>query len=170
MEQTKKVIGIGQLGKLEYDVVGMLKIEYPFVISSDKILTVFIYNITEGKIVDASLHDGLVFEIEPEDHIIFQLTCDSNNCTLKIYNVHVKTVTREYSGYDQEEIDGVLIDEVYHVNFERHRFRAFSVDDEAPQILRFVLSYLIPIDLPYQSYHYSSVQEIVQDLKKYFQS
>jgi len=174
MEEIKRSVRVGELGELIYEKIGMMDVVHPFVISADKIVTLFIYDLIGHEFINGTIINGLKpslkFEIEPNDHIIFQLTCDSNSCTLKIYNVHVKTVTREYSGYDQEEIDGVLIDEVYHVNFERHRFRAFSVDEEAPQILRFVLSYLIPIDLPYQSYHYSSVQEIVQDLKKYFQS
>ena len=174
MEEIKRSVRVGELGELIYEKIGMMDVVHPFVISADKIVTLFIYDLIGHEFINGTIINGLKpslkFEIEPNDHIIFQLTCDSNSCILKIYSVNVKRVTRNYDGYDQEETVSVQVDEVYTIDFDRHRFRSFTVDDEAPEILRFILAYLVPIDLPYQSYHYSNVQEIVQDLKKYFWS
>jgi hypothetical protein len=163
-------INIGELGKISYDVVGLIKVKCPFSISSNKIMTAFLYDIIGNKFVDSMLDGYLGFEIEPSDHVMFQLVCDHQNCDLKIYHINVESRTVYYGDYEQEEISNVKIGEVYSVNFDRHRFRSFSIDDDAPDILRFMLGYLIPIDLPYNNFHYSDVNEIVEKIRRFFSS
>jgi len=163
-------LNIGELGKIRYDNVGLLEVEYSFNISSDKIVTAFVFDMIEHKFIDATLGDCLKFEIEPNDHIIFELVCDTQDCKLKIYNIDVESKTVYYGNYEEEQTVNVEVDEVYSVNFGRHRFRSFAVDDDVPDILRFILMYLIPIDLPYNCFNYSDVQEIVDKMKKFFWS
>jgi len=163
-------INIGELGKLRYDNVGLLEVQYPFNISSDKIVTTFLYDIIDQKFVDGVLDDCLKFEIQPNDHVVFILVCDRQNCRLKIYHINVESRTVYYGDYDQEEISNVEVDEVYSVDFDRYRFRSFAMDDDAPEILKFILTYLVPIDLPYNSFGYSDVDEIVEKMKKFFWS
>jgi len=163
-------LNIGELGKIRYDNVGLLQVLYPFNISSDKIVTTFLYDIIEHRFVDGMLDDHLKFEIQPNDHVMFQLVCNHQDCDLKIYYIDVKSKTVYYGNYEEEQTVNVEVDEVYSVNFDRHRFRSFAVDDDVPDILRFILMYLIPIDLPYNCFNYSDVQEIVDKMKKFFWS
>jgi len=163
-------LNIGELGKIRYDNVGLLEVEYPFNISSDKIVTAFLYDIIEHRFVDGMLDDCLKFEIQPNDHVIFELVCDTQDCKLKIYNIDVESKTVYYGNYEEEQTVNVEVDEVYSVNFDRHRFRSFVVDKDAPDILKFILEYLVPIDLPYNSFGYSDVNEIVEKMKKFFWS
>jgi len=156
--------------RIEYDKVGLLKISCPFIISSKEISTVFIYDLIGRKFVEAFVDAEMKFEIEPNDHVVFQLLCDSKNCKLKVFSIKVRTQTVYYDYYEQEETVGVDMTEEYSVELDRRGFRSFSVDDEAPAILRFILAYLIPIELPYQSFYYSDSCEIVKDLRKYFWS
>jgi hypothetical protein len=163
-------LNIGELGKIRYDNVGLLEVEYPFSVGNDKIVTTFLYDVVEGKFIDATLDGCLKFEIEPNDHIMFQLVCNHQDCDLEIYYIDIITQTRWYGNYEQEEIADIRVNKVYSVNFDRHRFRSFVVDEDAPDILRFILAYLIPIDLPYNHFNYSDVNEIVDKIKQFFSS
>jgi len=163
-------LNIGELGKLRYDNVGLLEVQYPFNISSDKIVTTFLYDIIEHRFVDGMLDDCLKFEIQPNDHVMFQLVCNHQDCDLKIYYIDIITQTRWYGNYEEEETADIKVNEVYNVNFSRDHFRSFAMDDDAPDILRFILAYLVPIDLPYNSFGYSDVDEIVEKMKKFFWS
>jgi len=165
-----EIISIGEMGKIEYDNIGLLKIKYPFNISSDKIVTAFLYDIIEHRFVDGMLDDCLKFEIEPNDHIIFELVCDTQDCKLKIYNIDVESKTVYYGDYEEEQTVNVEVDEVYSVDFDRHRFRTYTVDEDAPDIFKFILTYLIPIDLPYNHFNYADVDEIVEKIKQFFWS
>jgi hypothetical protein len=160
-------INIGELGKIRYDVVGLMKVRYPFNVSHDKIVTAFVYDMIGNKFVDATLNNCLEFEIEPNDHVVFILVCDRQNCRLKIYHINVKSRTVYYGDYEEEQTVNVEVDEVYSVNFDRHRFRSFAVDDDVPDILRFILMYLIPIDLPYNHFDYSDMNEIIDKIKNF---
>lgn len=163
-------LNIGELGKIRYDNVGLLEVEYSFNISSDKIVTAFVFDMIEHKFIDATLGGCLKFEIEPNDHIIFELVCDTQDCKLKIYNIDVESKTVYYGNYEEEQTVNVEVDEVYSVNFDRHRFRSFAVDDDVPDILRFILMYLVPIDLPYSHFDYSDMNEIIDKIKQFFSS
>jgi len=163
-------LNIGELGKIRYDNVGLLEVEYPFNISSDKIVTTFLYDIIEHRFVDGMLDDHLKFEIQPNDHVMFQLVCNHQDCDLKIYYIDVKSKTVYYGNYEEEQTVNVEVDEVYSVNFDRHRFRSFAVDDDVPDILRFILMYLVPIDLPYNHFDYSDMNEIIDKIKQFFSS
>jgi hypothetical protein len=169
-----EVVEIENGGKLSYDRVGMMKLVYPFVIDSDRLSTIFLYSLIEGQIVNASSvsHDlkEIVFEIQPDDHIIFQLNCNRNECSLDLYEIKVYTELMDYNGYEQYETVHVTVSKVYSAVFDRHRFRSFAVDNDAPDILRFVLMYLVPIELPYNNFHYSDIQEIVDKIKQFFWS
>ena len=165
-----EIISIGEMGKIEYDNIGLLKIKYPFNISSDKVVTVFVFDMIEHKFINATLGDCLKFEIEPNDHIIFELVCDTQDCKLKIYNIDVESKTVYYGDYEEEQTVNVEVDEVYSVNFDRHRFRTYTVDEDAPDIFKFILTYLIPIDLPYNSFGYTNTDEIVEKIKQFFWS
>ena len=161
-------VNIGEMGKIEYNNIGLLTVKYPFYLSSDRIVTAFVYDLIEKKFIDSKLRDYLEFEIEPNKHVFFELVCDINNCKLKIYSINVATDIKCYGDYEQEEISSVTVNNVYSVEFDRNRFRSFSVDDTAPDILRFILGYLIPIDLPYNQFYYSDVNEIVDKIKQFF--
>jgi len=163
-------LNIGELGKIRYDNVGLLQVLYPFNISSDKIVTTFLYDIIEHRFVDGMLDDHLKFEIQPNDHVMFQLVCNHQDCDLKIYYIDVKSKTVYYGNYEEEQTVNVEVDEVYSVNFDRHRFRSFAVDDDVPDILRFILMYLVPIDLPYNHFDYSDMNEIIDKIKQFFSS
>jgi hypothetical protein len=89
-----KIVEIGKMGKISYDNIGLLKIKYPFNISSDEILTTFLYDVVEGKFIDATLDGCLKFETEPNDHIMFQLVCNHQDCDLEIYYIDIITQTR----------------------------------------------------------------------------
>jgi len=169
-----EIIEIENGGKLSYDRVGMMKLVYPFVIDSDRLSTIFLYSLIDGQVVNASSVSNdlkeIVFEIQPDDHIIFQLNCNRNECSLDLYEIKVYTELMDYNGYEQYETVRVTVSKVYSVNFDRHRFRSFSIDDDAPDLLRFILAYLIPVDLPYNNFHYSDVNEIVDKIKQFFWS
>ena len=174
MAQEVKEVKIGELGKAEFDRVGMIKVSFPFIVSSNDIITAFIYDLFEGKFVNASLvdHDAkkLTFELEPNDHVVFSIVCDGKKCKLMLFNVHVKREIRYYDGYDQEETEDVIVSEVYHAELCRDIFRSISNCKDTPDILAFVLAYLVPLDLPYTSFHYTDIDEIVSDLKKFFET
>jgi len=163
-------LNIGELGKIRYDNVGLLQVLYPFNISSDKIVTTFLYDIIEHRFVDGMLDDHLKFEIQPNDHVMFQLVCNHQDCDLKIFNIDVESKTVYYGNYEEEQTVNVEVDEVYSVSFDRHRFRSFSIDEDAPDIVKFILTYLVPIDLPYNEFYYSDVNEIVDKMKQFFSS
>jgi len=164
------IVNIGEMGKIEYDNIGLLKIKYSFNISSDKIVTAFVFDMIEHKFIDGMLDDHLKFEIQPNDHVMFQLVCNHQDCDLKIYNIDVESKTVYYGNYEEEQTVNVEVDEVYSVNFSRNHFRSFAVDDNVPDILRFILMYLVPIDLPYNEFYYSDVNEIVDKMKQFFSS
>ena len=167
-------VSIGDRGKIEYDKIGMLKLTYPLVVSNNEISTIFAYDLFEGKFVDASLADcsnkKLIFELEPNDHVLFNMTCDSKTCTLKLLEVKVKRELKYHNGYDYEETTDVSVNELYNADFDRHRFRSYSNDSDTPNILAFILAYLIPLDLPYVYYHYADTNEIIEELKRFFES
>ena len=164
------IVNIGEMGKIEYDNIGLLKIKYSFNISSDKIVTAFVFDMIEHKFIDATLGDCLKFEIQPNDHVMFQLVCNHQDCDLKIFNIDIITQTRWYGNYEQEETADIKVNNVYSVNFSRNHFRSFTIDEDAPDILRFILMYLVPIDLPYNEFYYSDVNEIVDKMKQFFSS
>ena len=164
------IVNIGEMGKIEYDNIGLLKIKYSFNISSDKIVTAFVFDMIEHKFIDATLGDCLKFEIQPNDHVMFQLVCNHQDCDLKIFNIDIITQTRWYGNYEQEETADIKVNNVYSVNFSRNHFRSFTIDEDAPDILRFILMYLVPIDLPYNKFYYSDVNEIIDKIKQFFSS
>ena len=174
-QEVKREIRIGDQIKIEieFERVGMITISCPLIINSKRIVTAFIYDTFEKTFVNASIdqYQSMKFEIEPNDHIMFLLDCDTSKCTLKLLNIHVvRRLVEYYDGYDEEENEDVIINEVYNVIFDRHRFRSFGNCKDTPDILAFLLSFLIPIDLPYAYFHHSSADEIVEDLKKFFES
>ena len=166
-------VKIGDGGKIEYDIVGMMKVSFPYIISTDKINVAFVYDLFERKFINASLvdHDNkiLSFEVEPHEHGVFVLTCNREECILRLFDVHVKREIVYYGDYDEEQTKGVTVDEVYHVNLGRDIFRSISNCKDTPDILAFV-AYLIPIDLPDVYFNYMDVDEIISDLKKFFES
>jgi len=169
-----EIVKIGNNGKLSYDRVGMMKLIYQFVIDSDRISTIFLYDLIQTQIVNASSvsHDlkEIVYEIEPNDHTAFELSCNRNECILRLFNIEVKKELRYYNSYDQEETTDVSVKEIYNIKFGRNRFRTYTVDEDAPDIFKFILTYLIPIDLPYSSFGYTDADEIVEKMKKFFWS
>jgi len=169
-----EIVEIGNGGKLSYDRIGAMKLMYPFIVDSNKISTMFLYDLFEGKIVNAShvSHDSkeIMYEIEPNDHVAFELNCDVNECSLNLYEIKVHVELIDYNGYEQYETTGVNVSKVYSTNFDRHRFRSFSNDNDTPNILAFVLAYLVPFDLPYVYYHFLTTDEVVKEIKRFFES
>ncbi len=80
------------------------------------------YDIIEHRFVDGMLDDCLKFEIQPNDHVMFQLVCNHQDCDLKIYYIDVITQTRRYGNYEQEETADIKVNKVYSVNFSRDHF------------------------------------------------
>jgi|GEM_PF-4984135 len=161
------------LMKIKFDRVGMMKLIYPFIISTSEISTAFVYDLFEGKFINAPLVDHnkkLVFELEPNDHVAFTLTCDRSECLLKVYDIHVKTELRNYDGYEQYETDDVKVSEVYSAILDRDIFRSISNCKDTPNILSFILAYLVPLNLPDVYYSFLNANEIVEELKKFFES
>jgi len=167
-------VKIGELGKVEFYEIGGLKVSFPFIISSNRLTTAFIYDLFEGRFVNAKSIDHenkqLVFELEPNDHVLFAILCNDKICALRLFNIHVKRELRYYGDYDQEETEDVVVSEIYNAKLYRDMYRSISNCKDTPDILAFVLAYLVPIDLPEVHYRYSTPDEIVNDVKNFFES
>ena len=164
-------IKLGELGKIKYDRVGTIEFSHPFIISSSKIITAFVYDLFQKKFVSAELvnHDAktMKFEIEPNDHAVFLISCSDRTCELKVYNMHVRSDTVNYDGYEQYETLGVTVDEVYSTTFDRSDFRYLGLYEGVPDILGFITAFLVPINLPDTYFRYIDVNEIIEDLKNF---
>ena len=161
-------------GSLRYDRVGMMEIVHPFIIDSNKISILFVYDQIERKFVSASYinHEEktMSFEVEPNDHSLFEICCINKECKLRLFDVHVKTEIRvDYDGYDQEEVTDVVVIEKYNVSFDRDWFRSISNDRDTPDIIGFVSAYLIPLDLPETNFPYYNTNEIAEVMKEFFE-
>jgi len=170
----EKELKIGEKGRLQYDRVGMMRLVHPFVIDSKRIDVIFVYDLIERRFVSASniSHDSkeIVFDIQPNTHTLFELCCNNKECSLKVYDLHVHEEVKDVDGYEEIQSRSVEVNEVYSTSFCRDWFRSISNDRDTPDIIAFISAYLIPLDLPevYFPFYYTS--EIVEVLKKFFET
>ncbi len=77
-------------------------------------------------------------------------------------------VERMYGEYEEVDVDRIDYEKVIDVKTGRCLFRTIMVDDEAPQILRYFFTYLIPIGLPAHTISIGNVDDVIKSLKRYF--
>ena len=174
MEEVEREVKIGELGIIRFGKIGMMEVSYPFIVSSKQIVSAFVYDLFEGRFINAKTvdHDNkkLVFELEPNNHILFSITCDNNVCELKLFDINVRRELIDDNGYDYEETKDVIVNEVYSARLYRDMYRSISNCKDTPNILAFILAYLIPIDLPDVYYHFLTTDEVVKEIKRFFET
>jgi len=123
-----------------------------------------VFSLNDWRFIEANKFNEhtntVVYDLDYGEYALFNVKCNGDQCELNVSTVGV---------YDDKKGELQLIKtEEYHTNFSRFSITDIALTKWAPIILRHVMKYLRPFDIPCHYYIPSDVEQIIDQVSRFF--
>jgi len=138
--------------------------ESKFIHTPDVLDVTMIFSLNDWIFIEAKKFNEntrtVLYDLDYGEYVLFNVKCNGNQCELNVNEIGI---------YDNEKGQPQLIKtEDYHTVFSRFSITNIALTKWAPVVLRHVMQYLRPFDIPCHYYISSDVDQIIDQISKFF--